>query len=217
MKAATRRDSKRNARAIVLFRQRKCLSDKMSVPERSGSMSNIVGRSERHFRLVSDSGAPLAFRVAPSRQAPQPKAVGKPPIIVRNDGVDHTELPTLQNLGNAPPHLALVPLFFNNLQRYVGPMFSPENAGHYLQMGPYTICGADRWVNGVKYALEDGSTYGIVRDPTGRLFLTFGDKMIPFDKGSPAEQHRAVEMLRQAGVSAYVSALSASRSRTTNR
>jgi hypothetical protein len=29
--------------------------------------------------------------------------------------------------------------------------------------------------------------------------------MIAFDKGSPAEQHRAVDMLRQAGVGAYVS------------
>jgi hypothetical protein len=77
------------------------------------------------------------------------------------DRVDHTELPTLQNLGNLPSHLALVPLFFNNLQRYAGPMFSPEIAGHTLQMGPYSICGVNRWVNGVEYTLEDGSTYGM--------------------------------------------------------
>jgi hypothetical protein len=98
-------------------------------------MSSIVGKAERYAHLMSDAGAPLAFGVEPSRHSPQPKAPCKPPCTVPKrapptDRVDHTELPTLQNLGNLPAHLALVPLYFNNLQRYAGPMFSSEMAGH---------------------------------------------------------------------------------------
>jgi hypothetical protein len=209
MKAATRRDRKWNAGAF-LFRLREDLPDRILFYEKGAPMMpSIVGKSQRHVLLASDAEASPPFGVPLRRKAPQ-QAQGKPLRTVRSwglprDGVDHTELPTLQNLGGLPATLALTPLFFNSLQRHVGPMFKPEMAGNDLQMGPYRISGANGRVNGVQSADPAGPHYGIVRDPRNRLYLTVADRIMPLAAGSPAERQRAVAMLRQAAVSAYVS------------
>jgi hypothetical protein len=161
-------------------------------------MSSSIRKSERPARPARDAERTPDFHVALKTRGP----LGKTPPP---DRVDHSHLLTLQNLGGISPETALIPLFFNSLQRHVGPMFKPEMAGNDLEMGPYKISGVNGWIRGVESTNPDGSRYGIRRDRKHQFYLTIDDTSMSFAAGSPAQQERAVAMLRQTAFSAHAS------------
>jgi hypothetical protein len=210
MKAAEDCNRKRNADAIFILSRREELLDIVPVIRGMFMKLSSTARPEQNASSHNHAHPYLGSAFALSGRTPPADTIALParrPLTKAppTDRIDHTELPTLQNLTNLPPSPALIALYFNSLQRDLSTIFKPDQTGTYVQMGPYDLSGENGRFNGVRYNDETGSNYGILRDPRGRFHLSLGDRIMPFAAGSPKQQKRAVEMLRQAAVTAYVS------------